>query len=540
VAGFEVPAPLALVAALRGVAFAAWPLAGIVAGAVLLHELVVATGELAVIEAALAAVTPDRRLQALLVGFGLGPLLEGAAGFGTPVVIAGATLAALGFPPALAAAVVLVANTSAYGFGGVGIGIAVAARVSGHDPAALAALVGRNVALLSLAVPFLLVTLVAGARWGLGAWPAALAAGAAFAAAQALVARLLGPQLADVAGAVAGLAALLALLRAWRPRVPFRFPSDPPPAERTAPPPARALRAFAPFAMLAVLVAAWSLPPVRALLDAATVVVPVPLPQGAASGGSPQRDALVRLDLLAANGTAVLAAVAASAVGLGATARDLRAVLRRAGASLRRPVLTMALVLAFAFLMDASGMAATLGRALAGAAGGAFPLASVWLGWLGVGLTGSITSSNALFAALQAAAAAQAGMAPLLAVAANVIGGTCAQMLAPQLMAVAAAGVPGVIGREAEVLRPILGRSIALAAAMSVVVAVQAGPLSWSLPVSGARARVAAPTEGGAALLAGAGALVALLAWLARRAGRAPRGPTGAAGPVPADSSGSP
>jgi lactate permease len=525
VTAFRMPPAAALLAVLHGLAFAAWPIAGIVTGAVLLYQLVVATGELAVIEAALAAITPDRRLQALLVGLGLGALLEGAAGFGTPVAIAGAMLAALGFPAVLAAAVVLVANTSAVGFGAVAIGIEVAARISAQDPAALGALVGRNVALVSLAVPFLLVTLVAGTRKGLEAWPAALAVGAAFAAAQGGVATLLGPQLADVAGALAGVGALLALLRVWRPRRTFRFPADPPAAARAAPPRARVLRAFAPFAILAVLVAAWALGPVRALLDRATLTLPLPGLHGAALGGAPPRDALVRLDLLAASATAVLAAAAASAAALGARRADLAHVVRRAAASLRRPLLTVALVLGFAFLMGASGMAAALGGAVAAGAGPAFPVVSPLLGWLGVTLTGSITSSNALFARLQEAGAAQAGVAPLLAIAANVVGGACAQMTAPHSMAVASAGIPGILGHEGDVLRRTLGRSIALLGVAAVAIALQAGPLAWTVAPGRARAPGGDPAAWlGPAALATTGALVALIVLLARRAGRVPVG----------------
>jgi lactate permease len=525
IAVFGMPLRLALLATAHGIAFGLWPVAGIVAGAVLLHEVLAATGELEIVERALAAVTSDRRLQALLVGFGLGPLLEGAAGFGTPIAIAGAMLAALGFPPVLAAAVVLVANTSAVAFGAVAIGIEVGARVTAQDPAAMGALVGRNIPLVSLAVPFLLVTLVAGARRGLEVWPAALAAGGAFAAAQALVANLLGPQLADVLAALAGIAALLLLLRAWRPRAPFRFATDPPPRAGAPPPRPRVLRAFAPFAILSVLVAAWALRPVRALLGAATLVFPVPGLHGASFGGGAPRDALVRLDLLAASGTAVLAAALASAVALGATGPDLRLVLGRTGAALRRPVAAVALVLGFAFLMNASGMAAALGGVLAGA-GALFPAVSPVLGWLGVLLTGSNTSSNALFGQLQLQGAAAVGMAPLLAISANAVGGACAQMMAPQALAVASAGIPGILGKEGEVLRRTIGRSLALTAAVSVLVALQAGPLAALVPPgAGAAAPAAGRPDRAVGVLLSAGALVALVALLARRAGRVPVGP---------------
>lgn len=523
---FRMPPGLALLAAAHGMAFGLFPVAWIVAGAVLLYELVVATGELDVVKATLAAATPDRRLQALLVAFGLGALLEGAAGFGTPIAIGGAMLAALGFDPALAAAVALVSNASGVAFGAVGIGVEVAGRVAGVEPRAVSALAGRLVPLLSLGVPFLLVALVAGPRRGLGAWRAALAAGAAFALAQGLVSNLLGPQLVDVVAALAAIGAILAVVRRWPPAAPFRFAHDPPPAAARAPPAARALRAFSPFAILAVLVAAWGAAPVRTLLDRATLVLPVPWLDGAlVRDGAPVR-ALWRLDLLSTGGTAVLAAVAASALALGASRRDGAVVLRRAATSLRRPVLAITLVLGFAFLVNASGMAAALGSTLA-AAGDAFPLASPVLGWLGVVLTGSNTSSNALFGRLQHVTATRVGMDPLLAVSANTLGGACAQMVTPQGMAVAAAGIPGLAGREGEVLRRTIGRSLAALAFASVLTWAAAGPLDWIVP-----ARLLAPPAAarpalaaGGAFLAAAALAVAIIAALARRAGRAPGAP---------------
>jgi lactate permease len=511
---FGTPAGLAILAVAHGFAFGIWPVAGIVGAAVLLYELVVATGELEVVKVALASATADRRIQALLVASGLGALLEGAAGFGTPVAIGGAMLAAMGFPPVLAATVALVGNTAGVGFGAIGIGMEVAGRVSGTDPAAVSALAGRTVPLVALAVPFLLVTLVAGARRGLEAWPAALASGGAFALTQGLVANLLGPQLADVAAALAGLGALLALLRVWRPRATFRFDADPAPAAPVALPVKRVLRAFTPFALLAIAVAAWSLRPVHALLDTATLVIPVPGLHGATFGRGPPRVALLRLDLLAASGTAVLTALGVSVAALGATGRDLRAVSARALPALARPILTISLVLGFAFLMNAAGMAAALGDVLA-ATGPAFPAASPVLG--------AISSSNALFVPLQATTAALVGASPLLAIAANVSGGVCAQMVTPQSMAVATAGIPGLAGREGEALARTAGRALALLAGVCALNVLLSGPLSWAVPAPRGVAVAPAAVPGAAAgwlLLGGAAALAAALALFARRAGR--------------------
>jgi lactate permease len=522
---FRTTPALAVLSVAHGMAFGLWPIGGIVVAAVLLLELLAATGELEAVKAALAAATPDRRLQALLVAFGVGALLEGAAGFGAPIAIGAAMLAALGFEPILAASVALVANAAGVGLGAVGIGVEVAGQVSGLEPRAVGVLLGRTLPLLALAVPFLLTTLVAGARRGLEVWPAAAAAGLAFAAAQSVAVHVFGPALADVAAGLAAIGAVLVVARRFPPARPFRFAHDPPAPREPAPPAGRALRAFAPFALVILVVAAWSLPSVRRLLDAATVIVPVPGLDGAiVRDGVPVR-ALWRFDPLAGAGTAVALAALASGAALNATRRDWAIVLRRGAASLRRPILTIALVLGFAYLVNASGMAEALGAALA-RAGALFPIAAPVVGWLGVVLTGSNTSSNALFGSLQAATARHAGLPPVLAVAANAFGGACAQMVTPQGMAVATAGVAALAGREGAVLRRTLPRSLAALAGTAAVTALLAGPLAALVPgdsaadATGPLAPRATAAAGGAAILIGLAGIVALVAFLARRAGR--------------------
>ncbi len=518
VTAFRMPPSLALLSVVHGMAFGLWPIGWIVVAAVFLYELVVVTGELEVVKAALGAATPDRRLQALLVAFGLGALLEGAAGFGTPIAIGGAMLAALGFEPVLAASLALVSNAAGVALGAVGIGIEVAGNVSGLEPQRIGALVGRTVPLLALAIPFLLTTMVAGLRRGLAAWPAALAAGLAFAPVQALVANLIGAPLADVAGGLAALGALVLVARRWRPAEPFRFPGDPPPSATAPPSAAQVLRAFSPFALLAVTVTAWNLRPVRALLDRATLVLAVPGLDGAlVRDGAPAR-ALWRFDVLAAGGTAVALAALGSAVALGAGRAELRQVLRRGGTSLPRPVLTVALVLGFAFLMNGSGMAAALGGTLA-ATGQLFPLASPVLGWLGVVLTGSNTSSNALFGKLQQVTATQVGLDPLVAVSGNALGGACAQMVTPQGLAVATAGIRALAGQEGKVLRRTLPRSLAALLFTAGLTALLAGPLDRFVPPVQAAAAAAPPTSlQGWLLLGGAALAAAAIGLLVRRA----------------------
>ena len=493
---YRMPPMLAALAALQGACYGVFPISWIVFAAVTLYQVTVRTRRFDVLRHSIAALTDDRRLQALLIAFSFGAFLEGCAGFGAPVAIAASMLVGLGFDARYAAGICLIANTAPVAFGSIGIPLVTASQVTGLDLHALSQMVGRQLPILSLALPFYLLVLMAGWRGMLEVWPAALVSGAAFAATQFVVSNYLGPSLPDILSAVISILALVLLLTVWRPARTFRFPHEPDRVERAvAPPPGAALAAWIPFALLTLLVSTWGL--VQPLLDRATFVIAVPgLDRAIVNPDAGKAIAAIyRVNWLGAAGTSVLVAAALSAAALRLGIRGFAAVCAGTTRQLARSIGTIALFLAFAFLGTASGMTTTLGRALAGT-GSLFPFFAPVVGWIGVFITGSDTSANALFGRLQQVSADQLGVSPVLAVAANSSGGVTAKMISPQSIAVACAAT-GLVGREPDLLRFTLPHSIGLVLLMGVLTWLQATVLSWMVP--------AAQTSSGAAAIAAGG-----------------------------------
>ncbi len=499
VAAFGMPLSLALVAALHGVLFGLLPVALIVVGAVFLQDVAAATGSFESLRSVLERATSDRALQALLVAFGFGALLEGSAGFGAPVAISTGILVGLGFPALPAAGLCLLANTVPVAFAAVGLPIAALAQATGLPEGALGSATARLLAPVAVAVPLLLAVRAAGGRPSRRAVGASAAAGLAFSAVQLLFAETLGPQLPALAGALAALAAALPFLRGG----PHDMARD-------------VARGAAPFLALAILVTGWSLPPVRALLAGTTRVLEIPLLHGAVV--DPVRGALPAtwsVPWLAGAGTAILLAGLLSAALGGLGAGETLGLL---GGTARRLLPTVAAVAAFLALASVatySGMMSALGRALA-ESGPAFPLLSPAIGWLGVLTTGSDMASNVVFGRLQVTAAAASGMPELLAAAANTVGGTTGKMVSPQSIAVACAAA-GLAGREGELLRRALPLSLALCAAVGLLTAAATHLVPSLVPVA-----VPAAVPGGGSLVAGAALLVLalVLASLVARLGR--------------------
>lgn len=497
VAAFGMPVPLALLAALHGVLYGLVPIATIVLAAVFLQDVAAATGSVARLREALARATSNRALQALLIAFGFGALLEGSAGFGAPVAITAGILVGLGFPPLQAASLCLLANTVPVAFAAVGLPIAALAQATGLPAASLGVVTARLLAPLVVVVPLLLVERVVPEGKKPLAVAAALAAGLAFSATQLLVAETLGPELPALAGALAAVAVLLPFLRGRA-----GFGRD-------------LLAGTAPFFALALLVTGWSLPPVRALLSRTTVTVAIPLLHGGVF--DPARGAALAatwsVPWLSGAGTAILLAALLSASLGGLAPRETARLL---GATVRRllpAVGAVAAFLAFASLASYSGMMSALGRVLA-ESGGAFPLLSPAIGWLGVVMTGSDTASNAVFGRLQVATAAATGTPAVLAAAANTVGGTAGKMLSPQSIAVACAA-SGLSGREGELLRASLPLSLVLGALAGVATLAAAALAPWFLPgpvVPSAAEGAATGTAEGVALLALSVVLAALVA----------------------------
>ncbi len=469
---YGMPAQQALAAAGFGFAYGLWPIAWIIVTAVFLYKIVVKTGQFDVIRASVLSITDDQRLQMLLIGFAFGAFLEGAAGFGAPVAITAALLVGLGFNPLYAAGLCLIANTAPVAFGAMGIPIIVAGQVTGIDAMHIGAMAGRQLPLLSLMVPFWLVFMMDGAKGVRETWPAALVTGGSFAVTQYFTSNHIGPELPDITSALVSMVSLAIFLKVWKPRSAsqraggsvgggtltmsafggggFGGGVQNGGSRKSPYTAAQTIRAWAPFGILTAIVTVWSLQPFKALFVGngalAGTVLKFKVPgldqlviKAAPIVASPKPyEAVFKLDLLSAVGTAILLTALISAVLLRMKPRDLVSTFGETLVELARPILSIGLVLAFAFVANYSGMSSTLALLLAGT-GAAFPFFSPFLGWLGVFLTGSDTSSNALFCSLQNTTAHQIGVSDTLLVAANTTGGVTAKMISPQSIAVACA-----------------------------------------------------------------------------------------------------
>jgi lactate permease len=484
IAAFGMPAPLAIASTLHGALYGLFPIGWIVIAAVFLYRITVESGQFAVIRDSIAALTADRRLQALLIAFSFGAFLEGCAGFGAPVAISSAMLTGLGFQPLYAAGLCLIANTVPVAFGSIGTPILVAAQVTGLDANLISKMVGRQLPFLSLFVPFWLVFTMSGGKGVRQVWPAAVVSGCSFALAQWWSSNYLGPLLPDIISSLFSMVCLVAFLRLWKPATIFRFDGERAPAEHRAHVPARTLAwAWSPFVVMTILVANWGARPVKAWLDAATTVAfPVPLLHNGlvlASTGKPA-PALFTFNWLSATGTVILlTGLVAVAIARMRPARAA-ALFGETLASLAAPLLTIASVLGLAYIGNSSGMTTAMGTALA-STGALFPLFSPVLGWLGVFMTGSDTSANAVFGRLQTVTAESVGVSPILAIASNSSGGVTGKMISPQSIAVACAAT-NQAGNEAGLFRFTLKHSILMLALVAAIAWLQATIFTWMIP----------------------------------------------------------
>lgn len=473
---FGMPAGKAASASLMGASFGLLPITWIVFWAIFLYRLTLETGRFEVIKDSIGSLTQDRRLQALLIAFAFGAFIEGAAGFGTPVAVAAAMLTGLGFSPFYAAGICLLANTAPVAFGSIGIPVITLAGITGLPLDQLSAAVGRICAPISFIVPAYLMLVMGGWRGLAGVWPAALACGASFAVTQWLVSNHLGPQLVDILSSLAAMAAILLVLRFWRPKDHFELEGE---HEASVKPPRHAARevllAWAPFALLVVCVLLWGNASIKAALDSVTRVIEWPGLHNTIQQTPPVTAAetlyaaVYRLSWLSASGTACLLACLLSALVLRVPLRTLRSVLVTTAQQLAKPTLTVCSVLGLAFLMNYSGATGTLGLAFA-ATGAAFPFFSAILGWLGVFLTGSDTSANALFGNLQVVTANRLDLNAVLMAASNSSGGVMGKMISLQSIAVAVAATGMATRDESRLFRFTLRHSVLLASAIGVVV----------------------------------------------------------------------
>jgi lactate permease len=492
---WRMPVLPALSAGVFGAAFALFPILWIVIAALWVYNLSVESGQFAVIRATLSSISGDRRLQALFIAFAFGAFLEGAAGFGTPVAITAAMLVGFGFDARYAAAICLLANSSPVAFAAAGVPVEVAAEVSGLGVMRISQIIGRQLPLLSLLVPLWLCVVLCGWRRSVEVLPAILVAGLSLALSQFLIANLAGPWMTGVLSGLITMAALALFLRVWKPRRAWDFPGAAqaalagrpaaPPARKT--PPLAVIRAWAPYLLMSVMVVLWGTGPVKRALAPAGLSFSWPLLDGAVMKTPPivkaasPYPAVFGFALLSAPGTAIFLAGVLSVVFLPDLGiRKALACLGRTVKGLRFTILTVCLVLATAYIMNYSGMSSSLGLALA-ATGVLFPLFSPLLGWVGVLLTGSDTSSNALFCSLQRTTAEQLGLDPGLMVAANTSGGVAGKMISPQSISVATAST-GLAGQEGWLFRFTIGHSVAMALIVSAITLVQAFLLPGMIP----------------------------------------------------------
>jgi lactate permease len=488
--------------ATEGAAFGLFPIMWIVVTAIWVYNMTVETGHFAVLRRSFGAISEDQRIQAVIVAFCFGALIEALAGFGTPVAITSVMLIALGFKPIKAAAIALVANTAPVAFGAIAVPITTLSEVTGLDKGDLGAMVGRQTPFLALVVPLILIGMVDGRRGIRQAWPVAVVGGLAFAIGQFACSNYISVELTDIVASLVATGAIVAFLRIWTPGEPltaevtgrFDRPAvaggsvhDPTMEREVArrddtkkDPPSDVIKAYAPYL---IIIAVFSIAQIATIKDALaeapwTTTFEWPGLDVRSPDGEPLSSMTFNFNWLPAAGTLMLISGLITMAVLGLSPGRALKVAGQTIDQLKWAIVTVAAVLALAYVMNQSGQTITLGLWVAGA-GGIFAFFSALIGWLGVAVTGSDTSSNALFGALQVTAANDAGLSPTLMAAANSSGGVLGKMISPQNLAIGAAAV-GLAGKEGDLFRKVLGWSLQLILLMCVLVYLQSTPvLEW-------------------------------------------------------------
>ncbi|MDQ1000687.1 lactate permease [Neobacillus niacini] len=506
---FKMPAVTAVMSATQGAVYGVLPIGWIIITSVFLYKLTVKTGQFNIIRSSVLSITEDRRIQALLVAFSFGAFLEGAAGFGAPVAISAALLVGLGFNPLYAAGLCLIANTAPVAFGAIGIPIIAMEGPTGIPATEISKMVGRQLPFLSVFIPFYLIVIMAGFKKAFEVMPAILVSGLTFAVTQYLSSNFLGPELPDVLSALVSLFALAIFMKFWRPKTIYRFSAE---QEMAATLAANAsipsnstftagqiFKAWSPFLILTGFISLWGIPTIKLALTghyegtnailkaintighALTFVPEVPWLHNKIIGASGAPiPAIYKLEILGAAGTAILLAAIVTKFIVQISWRDFAITFGETLNELKYPILTIASVVGYAYVTNASGMSTTLGMVLA-KTGALFPFFSPFLGWIGVFITGSDTSANLLFAKLQQVTATSIGMDPVLALSANASGGVTGKMISPQSIAVACAAV-GLAGKESDLFRFTVKHSLFLLLLVAIITFLQSNVLSWMIP----------------------------------------------------------
>ena len=508
VAVYGMPAHLALISTVYGAAYGLFPIAWIVFSSIMLYRLAVDTGKFEIIKDSVGSLTDDRRLQAMFIAFSFGAFIEGAAGFGAPVAVSGAMLAGLGFNPFYAAGICLLANTAPVAFGSIGIPVTTLAAVTGLPVMPLSAMVGRLCAMISIIIPGYLIVVMAGRQKAMEVLPAIVACGVSFAGMQFFVSNYMGPELTDILSSLTCIVVMVAVLKLWKPANIMRLEGDQPPSLTAMTHSGRDIMlAWLPYLMLVVFVLAWGEPAIKLAIDTWTHgVMPSFLPQaptglnGLLVPGlhnaitrippvTPEPApyaAVFTLNWLSASGTACFLATIVTAALLGVKPKQFVGIYRATFKQLSMAMLTIASMLGLAYLMNYSGMTSTLGLALA-TTGVAFPFFSAVVGWLGVFLTGSDTSANALFGNLQVVTANALGLNPVLTASVNSAAGVMGKMISVQSIAVAVAATGMTAADESRLFRFTIRHSVLLMIVMGIVSMIFAYVLPEWVPVAAPR-----------------------------------------------------
>ena len=488
---FTMPANLAIRASLLGIVSGFFPIGWIVLNVIFMYQLTVRAGRFEVLKRAVGGVTADRRLQLLLIAFSFGAFFEGASGFGTPVAITGAVLIGLGFSPLAASGLSLIANTAPVAFGALGTPIQGLAQVTGLDPYTLGAMVGRQLPIFSLLVPFWVVWAFAGWKGMKEVWPAILVTGLSFAIPQFLISNYINPWIVDIGSSLISMGCLILFLKIWQPKVLWLSPalrgndesaSTMPPAkliDQTPLTSGELFTALLPWIILCAILLVWGtgwfkavvnpvftwnypVPELHNMINKVAPVVPTPTKEGA----------IFSFTYLSFTGTGILIAAVIAGFIMGLSPGTIISEYGRTIKLCAYSLVTISAMLAIGTLTRLSGVDATLGLAFA-ATGVFYPFFGTLLGWLGVALTGSDTSSNILFGNLQKITSQQLGLSPILMTAANSSGGVMGKMIDAQSIVVASTATNWV-GHEGSILRFVFKHSITLACLVGLFVMLQA------------------------------------------------------------------
>jgi lactate permease len=500
---YRMPPGISIASVVQGILYGLFPICWVIIGAVFLYNVTTKSGQFEIIKNFMASITSDRRLQTLLVAFCFGAFIEGAAGMGAPIAITAAMLVGLGFNPLYAAGICLIANTVPVAFGSVGIPVITAAQVSGLPEMAVSQMVGRTLPFLGLIVPFYLIILMSGFKRSLEVLPAILISGVVFAVVQFLASNYINPMLPGILAGLSSIVALTIFLKYWKPKTIWRFADEQEAAIETHInySSGMLIKAWSPFIIMTLLILAWGLAPVKAILNSVGQVrffIPGLEDAILKADGSPLGIKPFDFNFLSTAGTAVIIAGFISLPLIGLSLKNGLKIFVSTLHQLRFTMITVGAIVGFAFIANNSGMSISIAMALAGT-GVLFPFFSPVLGWLGVFLTGSDTSSNALFCKLQYTSATAINVDPVLTVGANATGGVLGKMISPQSLAVGSAAV-GLVGKESQLFRFTIKHSFILLFVICIITIIQAYLIPASIPQYELSETISAPVQSDSSL----------------------------------------